>query len=153
MRYLTVLILIITLGCKGHKNTANTNTNTPTVSEDLNLVLSDNYGGTDLEEVEIIRNSKRLKQFFLEINKTRKPGLPVPEIDFSKQLVVIYCSGKTTNSNIPGLFKVSESENRLVLGIKKENAIQENSPTALLLPFSLYTMPITDKEVVLESPN
>jgi len=150
MKYLVIFIAIITLSCKGHKKTAVNQTNTETVSEELNLILSDNYGGTELQEIQLIRTGSELKLFFIEINKTRKPGIAVPKIDFSKEMVVIYCSGKTMNSDIPGLYMVSESDDKLTLGIKKQNTISDTTSTAILKPFGLYTMSLTDKEVILE---
>ncbi|MBT8185478.1 MAG: hypothetical protein KJN76_11610, partial [Eudoraea sp.] len=98
----------------------------------------------------IIRTGGELKSFFADINKTRKPRLAVPKIDFSKEMAVIFCSGKTTNSEIPGLFMVSESDDRLTLGIKRQNTITDSTSTAMLMPFGLYTMSLTDKEVVLD---
>lgn len=150
MRYLIIFISIITISCKSHKNTALVQPDTESISEELKLILSDNYGGTDQQEIQLIRSSSELKRFFLEINKTRKPGLPVPKIDFSKELVVVYCSGKTTTSDIPGLYMVSESDDKLTLGIKKQNSTSDSTSSAVLMPFGLYTMSLTDKEIVLD---
>lgn len=153
MKYLLVFIAIITISCKSHKNRLELNAKTESISEELKLVLSDNYGGTTQPEIVLIRNGSELKKFFIKINKTRKPGLAVPKIDFNKEMVVIYCSGQTTNSDIPGLYMVSESDDKLILGIKKQNTLQDTTSSALLMPFGLYTMSLTDKEVLLESPN
>lgn len=150
MRYIILLIVLFTLGCKSNK-TARVNTAiSETTSEELTLILSDNYGGTELQEIQVIRSKGELRSFFTNINKTRKPGIPVPKIDFSKEMAVIYCSGKTSESTIPGLYMISESDDRLTLGIKKQNTDESGSSTAILTPFGLYTMTLTDKEVVLE---
>ncbi|MEX0290755.1 MAG: hypothetical protein AB3N14_16745 [Flavobacteriaceae bacterium] len=149
MRYIAVFIIIIALGCKGKHKGLQKSGKTETVSEELTLVLSDNYGGAEQQEIQVIRSKGALKNFFTEINKTRKPGIPVPKIDFSKEMVVIYCSGKTTDAKIPGLYMISESDDKLTLGVKKQN-LEETTSSAVLVPFGLYTMAITDKEVVLE---
>ena len=145
-----IFIAIITIGCRSHKKSAVSNAGTESISEELKLVLSDNYGGAELQEIQLIRTSSELKRFFININKTRKPGLPVPKIDFSKEMVVIYCSGKTTTGSIPGLYMVSESDDKLTLGIKKQNTTSDSTSNALLMPFGLYTMSLTDKEIVLD---
>lgn len=151
MKYITLVIIIITLGCKSNKNSLDKPANTETTSEELTLLLSDNYGGTEQQEIQVIREASSLKSFFNKINKTRKPGIPVPKIDFSKEMVVIYCSGKTNNGDIPGLYMISESDDRLTLGIKKQNDKEDTVATAVIMPFGLYTMSLTDKEVILEN--
>ena len=103
-----------------------------------------------LEEIQLIRKQEGLKRFMAEINKTRKPRLPIPQVDFGKELVVIYCSGKTSVAEIPRLYRLAESDDQLILGIVKQQAVPESSQTASLLPFSLYTLPLTEKEIVLE---
>ena len=148
MKYLTLLIIILTLGCKSKQDGLQKSGRTESVSEELTLVLSDNYGGAEQQEIQVIRTKGALKSFFTELNKTRKPGIPVPKIDFTKEMVVIYCSGKTSNAEIPGLYMVSESDDKLTLGVKKQNN-QESTSSAILVPFGLYKMALTDKEVVL----
>jgi hypothetical protein len=151
MKYLTLLIICVTIGCKGQKETLNNSESTENTSEELTLDLSDNYGGTELQDIQVIRDPGTFKSFFTQINKTRKPGIPVPKVDFSKEMVVIYCSGKTTNGDVPGLFMISETDDKMILGLKKQNE-HETSSTALVMPFGVYTMPHSDKEVVLDSP-
>ena len=150
MKKLILFIAIITLSCKSHKNSKGTNSEKVSVSEELNLILSDNYGGSEFREIQVIRSGSELKRFFIALNKTRKPGLPVPKIDFNKELVVVFCGGITTHGDIPGLYMVSESDDKLILGLNKTNGVTDSSSTAVLMPFGLYTMPLTDKEIVLD---
>ncbi len=149
MRYIALVIIIITISCKSQKDTLAESEKKETVPEELALVLSDNYGGTEQQEIQVIRDFGTLKRFFSEINKTRKPGIPVPTIDFTKQMVVIYCSGKTTSSQIPGLHIVGETDDTMTLAIKRQN-VQGTSSTALVMPFGLYAMTRSEKQVVLD---
>lgn len=151
MRYITLLILLITIGCKNQKNALDNAANAVEDSEELTLVLSDNYGGTEAPELVVIREEAALKSFFSRVNKTRKPGIPVPEIDFSKQMVLVYCSGKTTAGTMPNLHTTSETDDRMTVGIKKKQTEKEDSSTAIVMPFGLYLMGLTEKEVVLEA--
>ena len=120
--------------------------------EKLQLVLTDNYGGTDTSELMVIREAGALKGFFMKINKTRKPGLPIPEIDFTTQIALIYCSGKMNGSKIPPIHAVEETAEKMVLAEKNENPLETSTSSALIVPFALYTLPITEKEITLK-PN
>ncbi|HMB61447.1 MAG TPA: hypothetical protein VKN36_00140 [Eudoraea sp.] len=151
MKYITLLILLIAVGCKNQKNALDNTANAVEDSEELNLVLSDNYGGTETPELMVIREEAALNSFFSRINKTRKPGIPVPEVDFSKKMVLVYCSGKTTAGTVPNLYTTSETDDRMTVGIKNQQTEKDASSTAIVMPFGLYVMALTDKEVVLET--
>ncbi|WP_297690901.1 hypothetical protein [uncultured Eudoraea sp.] len=113
------------------------------------LVLSDNYGGTETEQLMVIRDNKALKNFFTKVNMTRKPGLPVPEIDFDKEMVVIYCNGKTTDVNTPVLNRVQDKDDKIVFSRVTDSNQKKDVSTAVLMPFHLYKMPLTEKEIIL----
>ena len=115
------------------------------------LLLSDNYGGTATAHFRVIRDQSALKKFFVSINKTRKPGLPVPEIDFTREMVVLYCPGETRDGQLPALFEKNDMQDSLVLGIRPLPTKIDASNAPIVMPFSLYKMPLTDKMVVLDS--
>lgn len=146
-----LVILIAVLSCKSHQNSNDSSMSELEREIPISLVTSDMYGGTDNPEIQVIRKEEELKSFYAKINKTRKPGLPVPEIDFTKEMVIIYCTGKTSNPEMPKLYPVELTEEELKITSKpRESDSQVTSGTAVLLPFGLYKMPITDKEIVLE---
>lgn len=117
--------------------------------QELKLLLSDNYGGTELPGIQVIRDPETLKRFFFKINKTRKPGIPIPEIDFDTQTVVVFCSGRTQGGGMPSLTIRGETDQEILLGVLGQGE-ERTSATALTLPFGLYTLPVTDKEIILE---
>ncbi|NAS12354.1 hypothetical protein [Poritiphilus flavus] len=153
MNKLVFVILILILGCKSQKEGVNTNEAQTAVENNLTYVLSDSYGGTEVPELMIIREAGKLKRFFLEINKTRKPGLPIPKVDFSREMVVIYCGGEVSGSRIPALQTKSENPEKLVLSVATEKTENQESSTAITYPFILYTLPLTDREIELEREN
>ena len=53
--------------------------------EGLVLLDHDNFTTIDTFQIREIRDFKTLNKFYREINKTRKPGLPVPMVDFTAQ--------------------------------------------------------------------
>ena len=118
--------------------------------ETLELVASDLYGGSEDEVFQVIRSEGELKKFYRQVNMTRKPGLPVPKIDFTAHTAVLYCSGTTNSTEMPAIFVSSQNESEMVL----QKAILDPSDnsqtgTAKLTPFGLYLLPFTDKQVIL----
>ncbi|NNL02009.1 MAG: hypothetical protein HKP39_07020 [Eudoraea sp.] len=145
-----ILALMILAGACGSQKDKFKDTNYQASTENpLMLVLSDNYGGTETEQLMVIRDNKALKKFFTKINMTRKPGLPVPEIDFNKEMVVVYCNGKTTNINTPVLNRVEDKDDKMVFSRGTDSNQKKDVSTAVLMPFYLYKMPLTEKEIIL----
>ncbi len=139
-------ILGILLSCHAQKKIS---PQTAAIEKDsgLTLILQDNYGGNDSTEVLIVKDAKRLQSFFSKINRTRKPGLPVPKIDFDNDMVVIFYGGQQQGTKTPELTLVKETPTTLILNL---NRPKNTSGTALIRPFSLYTLPITQKEIILK---
>jgi len=143
------LIIAFMLSCNGQKKMAEhqaVNNN-----GQLTLVDQNNYSGVDSTETMVITNAKALKLFYSRINRTRKPGLPVPEIDFSKNMVVVLCSSDEVLENGHGLSVFEETDTEMVFGrskeTKNENSASSSNSTTLVSPFFVYKMPLTEKKV------
>ena len=148
MKTLILGLLILTGTCGSQKDKVKDANYQELDDNPLTLILSDNYGGTDTEQLLVLRDNKALKSFFSKVNMTRKPGLQIPEIDFSTEMVVIYCNGKTTDTPTLRIRGVQEEDNQMILDIEKTKDNKSPS-TAILMPFHLYKMPLTEKEIML----
>ena len=147
-----IVVLIALFSCKSQKNGSEGQLSELEREHPVSLIVSDLYGGTEVPEIQVIRKEADLKAFYTKLNRTRKPGLPVPDIDFEKEMVVIYCTGKTTNPLVPELIPVERTDEQLVLAEKSDKKyLKDSENSAKLLPFGLYKMPITEKEIVLNS--
>ena len=149
MRILILGLLVLTGTCRSQKDKNNDINYQASAENQLMLVLSDNYGGTEKEQLMVIRDSKALKKFFTKVNMTRKPGLPVPEIDFNKEMVVVYCNGKTTDMDTPALNRIEDKDDKMVFAPVSDSNQKKVVSTAVLMPFHLYKMPLTEKEIIL----
>jgi len=143
------IIVAIMLSCNGQKKMAEQQP--ANEIGQLTLVDQNNYSGADSTETMVITNAKALKSFYSRINRTRKPGLPVPEIDFSKNMVIVLCSSDEVSNNGYGLSVIEETDIEMVFGrskmAKKEKATLSSNPTPLVNPFFVYKMPLTEKKV------
>jgi hypothetical protein len=147
MRRLLLLLSLLISGlfssCKGQHIVSNVKNDTSI----MELILQDDYSGAVAEETLLIKNQKSLESFFSKINKTRKPGLPVPEIDFEKDMLLIWCAGETTAANTGLVFQKETSESFL---ISKSKAKDNSKTTAITSPFRIYKLPLSDKKIAIE---
>lgn len=141
--------LAVFLSCNGHKKAAMNEIDAQTPDAPLTLVVQGNYAGTDTATTQVITSQKDLVKFFSSINKTRKPGIPVPEVDFSEHIVLVYCSGNDGNGTNPTLDVAKETDSEMVL--RMANKTTKNGVSKTVSPFSLYTMPVTLKKISFEA--
>lgn len=138
------------LSCNGQKKIADQK-NSDAEERLLTLIAQDSYSGADSTETIVITNAKALKLFYARVNRTRKPGLPVPEVDFSKEIIVIHCSNEEIKNNEQRLSVLKETDTEMILGhsekVIKDNRESSSINNALVNPFFVYKMPLTDKKV------
>lgn len=147
MKYLWMLLLLSMGNCKCPKPTASASASQEALQTNLTLLLADRYGGAEEEGLEVIRSRDGLQKFFARINRTRKPGLPVPEVDFEKTLVLAYFPGSTRDTLVPELYAMKSEAGSLDIGVKNKETDQAAGTTAVLTPFALYRMPMTKKDI------
>lgn len=136
--------------CTAQKSGVGGDTNKQGQGADIGLsfVAGDAYSGTETAETLVITDAKSLQKFYSRVNRTRKPGLPLPDIDFSKDMAIVRCSGVTDDDATPNLYVWEVTDDEIVLGIKDING--KSASSAITTPFVVYRMPRTDKEVNVE---
>ena len=148
MRYLPLFIFAIILSCNGQKKTAMKDKNDMEAGkEKLTLLLQDNYSGMDVAETLVIKDVKALNSFDSKINRTRKPGIPVPEVDFTKEMILIHCSGEQMDGTQVTLSVEEENDLEVIIRTSVKKTQKSGTSSALISPFSVYKMPLTQKEV------
>lgn len=113
----------------------------------MELILQDDHSGAVAEETLLIKNQKSLQAFFAKINKTRKPGLPIPYIDFEKDMLLVWCEGETTAINTGLVFKKETAESFVIRKLKSNN---KSKTTAIISPFRVYKLPQSTKNIAIE---
>ncbi|MDC6389789.1 hypothetical protein PP182_13910 [Maribacter sp. PR1] len=113
----------------------------------METVLRGDYSGQETEELLKIENQSELVVFFGKINRTRKPGIPVPNIDFDHKTLVVWLGGKTTSSNTE--LQVGILSEKTVY-LKKTKSKKKLNTTAILSPFVIYSIPKTTKNIKLQ---
>ena len=145
---ITFCVLVLTqISCKSQKQTG-VSEQTENSSE-IVLIDSDEYSNIYELETLVIRDSKSLAKFYSKINKTRKPGLPVPSIDFSAYTALIVCAGEQKPNSKMVLSYGESQDNILTINIEQDNPkdSKESQITVVTYPFYVYTIPLTDKTI------
>ncbi|MEO1011783.1 MAG: hypothetical protein AAFX53_10795 [Bacteroidota bacterium] len=140
-------LIVLFVSCKGQTGVSPATVD-QSRDDSLILLLADNYSGSETAETLIIRSSKELRAFFVKVNRTRKPGLPLPLVDFTKETVLVYCSGETKGSLKPILTLGPDSGDKKIVNTKMENKKEDSK--IILSPFSMYKIPITQKEIIFQ---
>ena len=112
------------------------------------LVLEDNYSNIDSSQISIITDQKALQKFFAQVNKTRKPGLPVPEVDFSREMLILICAGEQQGEYTANVTILEPDTENLIVNVERKLR-SDSLETAISTPFFLYKMPISEKKVTI----
>ncbi|RDY57773.1 hypothetical protein [Flagellimonas nanhaiensis] len=149
MKNVLFIALACLLSCKAQKENLSSSGNE---MEDLELIAQDGYSGILEYDAQIIRDTKSLNKFYGQINKTRKPGLPVPKIDFSKEMVLVLCLGEQKGDRAPLLSKAEESESSMTILVgladqKDQKDQKDQNLQVVSYPFYLYKMPLNPKAI------
>ena len=143
--------LFLFIGCNGQKKTA-MQQETLAMNDKLQLLVSNDYSGVDVPETLVIKDNKALESFYAKINVTRKPGLPIPQVDFKEDMIIVVCSGERNDGSSQLLSVAEVTASQLVLATSLQ-LDKKNTSTAITSPFNIYKLPLTDKEIVIQSGN
>ncbi len=147
MRIFLVSLLLVCLSCKSQKK-GNQNNEEKLQMEKPILVMEDSYSNIDSSQISIITDQKALQKFFVQVNKTRKPGLPVPEVDFSKEMLILICAGEQQGTYEPNVTILELDDENLTINVERKLP-SDSLETAISTPFFLYKMPISEKKVTI----
>ncbi|MDL5514479.1 hypothetical protein QSE00_21890 [Arenibacter sp. M-2] len=148
MRSILLFLCLLGTSCSGQKAVPKDKDDSSLKNTiKLQLVLEDNYSGVQQPGFQVVRDVKTLRNFFAQINKTRKPGLPVPQVDFNKEQLLIYCAGTIIGVGGAELYVIEESQNNIAVGPMARTPSSKKASEVATTPFSIYKMPLTPKEI------
>ncbi|QXP52427.1 hypothetical protein [Cellulophaga sp. HaHa_2_1] len=139
MKYIILFFFIVS--CSAQKTSMKTSEN----NEDLVLILSDLHSNIATPQILVIEEVSSLRTFFATVNKTRKPGLAFPKVDFSKEQIIIYARGENYSATIPQL-RISNEDSSAVF---VECSIQEigEDTGVITSPFTMYRIKKITKQL------
>lgn len=100
----------------------------------------------------IVDSSEGLDEIFATINSTRKPGIPVPKVDFQKENVAVINIGERATGGHSVLVKeIIEQEDKIVI-YYEENGPKagENATMVITSPFTMFKFQKQTKPIMIE---
>ena len=116
--------------------------------ERYQLIIEDTTGGPEEPQILVVNDPATLKAFYRQVNKTRKPGLAIPKIDFTNEFVVILCMGTRKSLGYSTHITHTEIKGELLTVYVKETIPGDTSAYVLTEPFSVYKINGTYESVV-----
>ena len=119
-------------------------------SLDYKVLLEDSYGGTDTAENRVITNQEELEKVYGIINRTRRPGIEVPQVDFAENMVVaVFMGRRSSGGNRVEIEKIEETTDAIQVYVRKVQPGEgDMTSMAITNPFIFAELPRSDKEVV-----
>ncbi len=135
MKYFVLLLFLVS--CNAQKKTVAYSTK-DNGKAPLEFLLRDNYSGLKTPQIFVIKEPNALRDFYSQINKTRKPGLAIPNVDFNSELVIIYSLGEQFNAEAP-IMQI-QSSTRTSVKITILDSITAEDSGAITSPFCVYKL-------------
>ena len=138
--YTSLFFVLLQVSCKSRTTVIND----PNEKPKMELIFEGNYSGFDEEQLLQIKNQEELLLFYGRINRTRKPGLQPPAIDFSEHMLLIWCGGNKSH----GYVKLELRPGDKHLSIHKIDAkTKGGKEDPVVNPFSIYKLSISSKKI------
>jgi hypothetical protein len=94
-KFVTFFILFFIVQLNSCKSSA-TNELQNSNGMSMQNILNENYSGFEEEDYFLIKNQEALNTFYGKINRTRKPGLVPPVVDFNQNMLLVWCGDSKT---------------------------------------------------------
>ena len=88
MKKATIIVLILSLVAISCKSKSTASTNKLKASNELVEILSGSHSNFDKRFFTEVNSAKELEELYKTLNKTRTPNYKLPNVDFSKEVVL-----------------------------------------------------------------
>jgi len=106
------------------------------------VLLSESHGGYKEAKQFVINDNQALSQVYMKLNMMRKPGIPVPKIDFDKNTVLaLFLGTKTAGGYSYEITAISIENDTLLVNLKEEKPTVAN--TVITQPSLFVLIPKT----------
>jgi len=148
---LYALLMLVLLSCNATRNV-----NAPIKSENkthellFKTLIENQMGGYVTPEIRVVKDREGLVKVYGQVNKTRKPGFPIPDIDFSKETIVaVFMGEKSTGGFGVSVEEVKEENRKLMVAIKERKPNPKDMVTTVITqPFCIVKINSANKELV-----
>lgn len=146
MKIFLMSIILLFSTCKGGQSSyKDASVNVP-----FQVLITASQSNIDQPKRKIISTQEELQTLFVEINKTRKPGIPIPEIDFDKEIVAFVNMGQTSTGGYSITVENIEKTNDEVIIHTGGNSPKpkDNVTMVITTPFTMVKLMKQDLPIV-----
>lgn len=114
----------------------------------LDLIESHSQGGFKTEQYNIVTNPIELQSLYTQLNLSRKPGLPLPNVDFNNESLIAIFMGQKMSGGFSIKIDSIKRINKTRVEIKlKETNPKDMASMAITSPFVIYKVSIPNVTV------
>ncbi len=128
--------------CKTNKNTSAKDSKTKKMlvkDNPFTILLQNGHSNITKQKNTVIKDKKSLNAIYSKINSTRKPSLPIPEIDFSKTMILGLFMGTKSSGGYSIHINRIESKGKEMVVFYTEKAPQGMATMVITQPCLLVS--------------
>lgn len=147
MRNILILFSLILVGCSSNKHSVLEKGSDTMTWE---TILENSHGGPVKPQIIVAKEASITEEFYAQINKARKPGFAIPEIDYTKEMLIMVCMGeKNTGGYGSSIYSVVDKGSYVEITIK-DTTPEKGAMTTMVItqPFYIAKLPTTNKRIV-----
>tara|TARA_B100000508_G_scaffold132537_1_gene121580 strand:+ start:939 stop:1403 length:465 start_codon:yes stop_codon:yes gene_type:complete len=140
MSYLKLFLFVLLMGCKSQSPQENPSVQGKPLS--FEVLIQGSHSNMEAQAYLVLQDHASLQKVFSEINKTRKPSMPVPDIDFSKKTVLFLNMGQSsTGGHHISVGKIIKTEASIDVYVEgKSPKPGENVTMVITQPFVMVSL-------------
>lgn len=138
--FLFLVVFLVLISCKGMDIFAIDSTQ----NLEMERIVQENYSGFEKEQLLVIKSQEELQSFYGIVNRTRKPGLELPSIDFNAHMLLVWCGGAASQPN--STLDLRKGEDYLYVR-KIDSKTEANEEQPIVSPFSIYKLPKSTQKI------
>ncbi|MBL4744950.1 MAG: protease complex subunit PrcB family protein [Flavobacteriaceae bacterium] len=141
---------LLLLGLLLYNCASNKTTTAQKITFPFKELINESQGGFNTAKFLVIKENTSSLETYLQINKIRKPGFDIPEIDYNKQMLfALFMGEKASGGYAISIDHITETANKLRVFIK-ERSPNGIATMAITSPFCIVLLDKSTKEIVFE---
>lgn len=138
--YFSLLFSLFVVSCKSKADFASDSVQ----NIEMKRIVQENYSGFEEEQLVVIKSQEELSSFYGIVNRTRKPGLEPPSINFNEHMLLVWCVG--TKGDHKSTLDLRKGEDYLYVR-KIDSITDKNEKGPIVSPFSIYKIPKSTQKI------
>lgn len=145
-----ILIFSLFVGCGASKDLESKKSDSMKVTPLYETLVESAMGGYSSPQIKVIKEQNTLLEIYGQVNKTRKPGFPIPTVNFEKETIVaVFLGQKNTGGFSVSVNEIVEKDGKLFINVKETKPDKGSMATMVFTqPFCIIKLNNTDKELV-----